>query len=125
VDPVNTTTLPLSSKARKEIPLVEGVLRYFPAALAGVARVSRIGNAKHNGPDAPLRHARGVSMDHADALVRHLLDLEEDLGLGKGCDEKGVPQVAYIAWRALALAQEWYEKEHGCPLAPNAVVVRE
>jgi hypothetical protein len=37
-----------------------------------------------------------------------------------GYDEDGMPQVAYIAWRALALAQEWMEKHAGVPLAPGA-----
>jgi hypothetical protein len=111
-------TLPTHSDARKYVPLLRGVLRYFPAALAGVARVSCAGNAKHN-PElhaaGELRHSRGKSSDHADCIVRHLIDLGDD-----AYDENGVPQVDYIAWRALALAQEWHEA-HGAPVAPAAV----
>jgi hypothetical protein len=113
------TTLPQDSEARKRVPLYSGVLRYFPAALAAAATVSRVGNDKHN-PGQPLHHARGKSMDHGDCILRHLMDLDEDFGHGKGYDDHGMPQVGYIVWRALALAQEWLEKNEGKPLAPGA-----
>lgn len=115
---MSDTTLPQDSKDRKNYPLYEGVLKYFPSALSSVARVSKIGNDKHN-PGEPLHHARGKSSDHADCIIRHLIDLTEDYGKGAGRDETGVPQVAYIAWRALALAQEWLERD-GAPKAPGA-----
>lgn len=114
-----STTLPQSSKERKDYPLYSGFFKYFPAACAGVAHVSKIGNDKHN-PGQPLHHARGKSNDHVDCIARHILDMEEDFGKGVGRDENGVPQVDYIAWRALALAQEWHEKHEGKPLAPGA-----
>jgi hypothetical protein len=115
------TTLPLKSSDRKKIPMHRGLLRYFPAALAEVAQIAQRGNDKHGEPgDTELRHWRGRSADHADCIIRHLMDLEEDYGQGVGYDEDGVPQVAYIAWRALALAQEWLEDVEGMPLAPAA-----
>ena len=113
------TTLPQGSSERKEIPLYSGGLKYFPAAWAGLARVSKIGNDKHN-PGEPLHHARGKSMDHEDCIMRHLADLLEDFGKGVGRDENGIPQVDYIFWRAGALAQQWHEKHDGAPLAPGA-----
>lgn len=113
------TTLPQSSEERKELPLYRGVVRYFPAALAAAAQVSKIGNEKYN-PGEEMHHARGKSIDHADCILRHLIDMEESYGKGKGYDESGVPQVGYIAWRALALAQEWLEKNEQKPLAPGA-----
>jgi len=122
VSDVRKTTLPTDSKARKGIPLYSGPLKYFPAALAGVARICQVGNDKHNGPGTPLRHSRGLSMDHEDCIVRHLLDLLENHGAGPGRDESGVPQAYYIAWRALALAQRWAEENDGAPLAPGATV---
>jgi len=108
-------TLPDSSEARKEIPLYSGLLAYFPAALAAVARVSKVGNDKHN-PGQPLHHARGKSTDHKDCLLRHLMDASE----GTGRDKNGLPEVAFVAWRALALCQEWLEEHDGAPLAPAA-----
>jgi hypothetical protein len=109
------TTLGDDSAERKEVPLFRGVMRYFPAALAEVARVSKLGNDKHR-PGKPMGHSRGVSSDHADCIMRHLMDLSEN----DGRDENGVAQVAYIAWRALALAQEWLEEQCGYPAAPAA-----
>lgn len=109
------TTLPNDSKERKNIPLYSGPLKYFPAALVGVAKVCKIGNDKHN-PGKPLQHSREKSSDHEDCIVRHLIDLLEN----GGRDENGIPQVDYIAWRALALAQVWHEKNDGAPIAPAA-----
>lgn len=104
--------LPTESKARKAIPLARGVLDYFPAALAAVARVSQAGNDKHN-PGEPMHHARGKSMDHADCIARHLLER------GSVDAEDGLPHSAKLAWRALALLQEELEAA-GAPLARGA-----
>lgn len=109
------TTLPEDSAERKEVPVFRGIVRYFPAALAAAARVSKVGNDKHN-PGEEMHHARGKSNDHADCIVRHLIDLAER----GGYDEQGLPQVGYIVWRAMALAQEWLEENEGAPLAPAA-----
>ena len=118
-DEIIRTTLPQASGLRKGFPMYEGLLKYFPRALAEVAHVSKIGNDKHN-PGQALHHARGKSSDHADCIMRHLVDMSENYGQGVGRDEQGVPQVAYIAWRALALAQEWFEYNDGAPRAPGA-----
>ena len=89
--------LPTDAKARKAVPIATGVLDYFPDALAAVAEVSRIGNAQHN-PGEPLHWSRGLSMDHADCLLRHLID--------RGTlDTDGARHSAKVAWRALALLQ--------------------
>lgn len=117
----HNTSLPEDSASRKEFPLFSGLLKYFPSALAFVSKVSKVGNDKHN-PGQPLHHARGKSNDHADCILRHLVDMNEDYGKGIGLDENGVPQVAMIAWRALALAQEWLEQHGYAPLAPGAKV---
>jgi hypothetical protein len=106
------TTLPADSKARKGIPLARGLLDYFPAALAAVAEVSRAGNDKHN-PGEEMYHARGKSMDHADCILRHLVDR------GALDPEDGLRHSAKVAWRALALLQEELEAA-GAPLARGA-----
>ncbi len=116
-------TLPTDSNERKMYPLLSGVLRYFPAALAGVARTSKLGNDKHN-PGQPLHHARGKSMDHGDCIVRHLMDVG-DLVAARNRGESVTNQqildeVNQMAWRALAYSQELHEKL-GAPLAPGAV----
>ncbi|KOR44988.1 hypothetical protein ADT27_13400 [Xanthomonas oryzae] len=104
--------LPTDSAARKGIPLAEGMLFYFPAALAEVAKLSKAGNDKHS-PGQPLHHARGKSADHADCIIRHLIDS------GTIDPEDGIRHSAKVAWRALALLQEELERA-GAPLARNA-----
>jgi hypothetical protein len=104
--------LPTASEERKARPLVSGCLDYFPAALAAVAHLSKIGNDQHN-PGQPMHHARGKSKDHADCIARHLVD--------RGTiDTDGVRHSAKVAWRALALLQEELELEEGAPLPRGA-----
>lgn len=107
------SALPTGSEARKGVPLARGVLDYFPAALAEVARVSKAGNDKHN-PGQDMHHARGKSTDHADCLLRHLVDR------GKIDVETGQRHSAEVAWRALALLQQELEDEGLAPLPRGA-----
>jgi len=117
------TTLPVDSNERKEYPLFRGVLRYFPAALAGIARISKLGNDKHN-PGEEMHHARGKSADQGDCIMRHLTDVEDLLAaMDRGDKEITAAdilnEVNQMAWRALAFSQELHEK-FGAPLAPGA-----
>lgn len=99
------------SATRKTFPMAAGLLDYFPDALAEVAKVSFLGNQKHN-PGEPMHHARGKSMDHADCIVRHLV--------GRGGFDGELRESAALAWRALALLQEELEAEFGLPLPRGA-----
>lgn len=88
---------------RKNTPIVSGVLDYFPLALLEIAKVSKVGNDQHN-PGQPLHWEKGKSTDHADSLVRHLLE--------RGTlDVDGMRHSAKVAWRALALLQTELENE--------------
>lgn len=98
---------------RKSAPLARGCLDYFPAALAAVAHVSKVGNDKHN-PGEEMHHARGKSMDHADCAIRHLADR------GTVDPETGLRHSALAAWRALANLQEELEREGLAPMARGA-----
>ncbi len=104
--------LPTGSQERKDLPVASGVIDYFPAALAEIAKVSKAGNDKHN-PGEPLHWARGKSMDQADALMRHFLER------GGVDSETGLRHSAEMAWRALALLQLELE-EAGTPMARGA-----
>jgi hypothetical protein len=106
--------MPLDSAERKNTPLVTGVLDYFPAALAAVARLSKFGNDKHN-PGEPLNWARGKSMDHADCIGRHLVDR------GIIDPETKMSHTVEIAWRALAMLQ-LEEEANGAPLSRGSTV---
>lgn len=86
---------------------------YFPNALAEIARVSKAGNDQHN-PGQPLHWSRGKSSDHADCILRHLIDA------GTVDSKDGMRHTAKVAWRALALLQEELEREQGLPLPRNA-----
>lgn len=119
------TTLPSDSQERKGIPLLSGCFRYIPAALAGMARWSKIGNDKHN-PGEPLHHARGKSGDHGECVLRHLMDMQDILA----AMERDGPNEQYVRallneadalfWRSGMLSQELHEKYDGAPLAPGA-----
>lgn len=105
-------SLPAGSEERKNLPMARGLLDYFPAALAEVARVSLYGNEKHN-PGEELHHSRGKSTDHADCIIRHLVD--------RGTrDADGQRHTALVAWRALALLQQELEDEGLAPLPRGA-----
>jgi hypothetical protein len=106
--------LPTDAKARKALPITTGVLDYFPDALAAVAEVSVIGNNQHN-PGQPLHWAKEKSTDHADCIIRHLME--------RGTrDADGARHSAKLAWRALALLQIEIEREAGIkwqPIGPS------
>ena len=93
--------------------MARGCLDYFPAALAAVAELSRVGNDKHN-PGEEMHHARGKSSDHADCIVRHLMDR------GTLDPEDGIRHSVKVAWRALALLQEELGQCASAPLARGA-----
>ena len=100
-------SLPTDAKERKDMPIARGVLDYFPDAVAAVAHVSKVGNDQHN-PGQPMHWARGKSGDHADCIVRHLIER------GK-IDTDGLRHTAKAAWRALALLQTEIEEAAAKP----------
>lgn len=89
--------LTTDSAERKNIPLATGCFDYFPDALCAVASLSKAGNDKHN-PGQPLHWAREKSNDHADTILRHMVE--------RGTiDTDGHRHSAKVAWRALAQLQ--------------------
>lgn len=117
-------TLPTDSAERKNYPMLSGCLKYFPAALAGVAKTSKLGNDKHN-PGQAMHHARGKSVDHGDCIIRHLTDTEDLIAAHARGNKDVTPdmillEASQLAWRALSYAQELHEK-FGAPLAPGAI----
>lgn len=95
------STLPTDAQERKNIPMARGLLDYFPNALAAVAEVSRVANEQHN-KGQPMHWARGKSNDHADCIIRHLIDRGTK-------DTDGLLHSAKTAWRALAILEEELE----------------
>lgn len=91
--------LPTDASERKKIPMYQGLITYFPDALAAVARVSYEGSVQHH-PDRPIHWDREKSGDDKDALVRHLVEGDW----------------AKVAWRALAALQKEVELDQGVPI---------
>ena len=82
---------------RKDIPLARGLLDFFPDACMAVAELSLRATQQHH-PDKEMHWDRTKSMDHADALLRHMVD--------RGAyDDDGQRHSAKVAWRALAMLQ--------------------
>jgi len=87
----------LSKQERKDRPMYEGLLKYFPDALAYVAYVSKVGNDQHN-PGQPLHWAKEKSTDHGDCIIRHQVDAGT-------MDDDNVLHSGKVAWRSLAQLQ--------------------
>lgn len=105
-------SLPDDPAERNKFLMADGLLDYFPNALAYVSLVSKVGNDQHN-PGQPMHHARGKSTDHRNKILRHLIDTG-------GLDDKGIRHSGYVAWRALANLQEELEAQEGAPLPRGA-----
>lgn len=105
--PVIQNSLPEDDAIRNEFPMFDGLLAYFPNALAYVASVSKIGNDQHN-PGQPMHWDRSKSRDHENKIMRHLAD-------AGGLDPRGVRHTGRAAWRILALLQEEIERDEGLP----------
>lgn len=92
-----------TSAERKAMPIDAGCIRYFPDALAAIARVSAKGNEKHN-PGEPLHWSRDKSNDHAECVTRHRLTPD-------AIDpESNETHRAHAAWRLMADLQIAEEK---------------
>ena len=95
--------IPTDKTERKNAPIARGVLDYFPDAMFAVAHLSKVANEQHN-PGEPMHWAKEKSTDHADCIVRHLVE--------RGTlDNDGIRHSAKVAWRALALLQAEIEAE--------------
>lgn len=93
-------------ESRKNFPLYTGFVKYFPDAINAAAHVSFVGNQQHN-PGEPLHWAKDKSVDHEDALMRHM----KDRAAGRVFDDDGERISAKILWRAAALCQIEIEKD--------------
>jgi hypothetical protein len=100
-------SLPDDAQARLQFPMADGLLDYFPNALAEVSKLSFVATQQHH-PDQPMHWDRSKSTDHRNKIMRHLVDT------GK-LDDKGMRHSAMVAWRALALLQEELERDLGLP----------
>ena len=92
---------------RKSTPIFDGVLAYFPDAIAEVANCSRVANEQHNAGQ-PMHWNKSASADELGSLTRHLVDIAR----GEEMDDDGILHRAKIAWRALASLQRYLDGEY-------------
>lgn len=102
-------SLPTDTQARTAFPMATGFLDYFPNAVAEVAKLGAAATRQHH-PDEEMHWDRNKSTEHADKILRHLVDR------GK-LDADGERHSAKVAWRALALLQEELESDLGLPIS--------
>ena len=100
VDPYDDLTaipfkLPANAAERKAIPIYTGFIKYFPRAIAAVAKVSLEGGIQHGQTAETLHWDRSKSGDELDAMMRHIVDKDW----------------AQVAWRAMANLEKRLEKE--------------
>lgn len=94
----------MSDSERKNTPIYDGALAYFPNALTLVAINSMEGQMQH-APNEPLQWHRGKSQDELGSLSRHILDYA--IAEKKGDREEMLKATRAIAWRALAHAERF------------------
>ena len=100
--------IPQDDTIRKAAPMYKGLLGYFPGALFEIAAHSLECNLKHNPGDInPPHWDRNKSQDHEDCIIRHLIDA----GSKTDPSDNRRYHLRAIAWRALALLQEYCEGE--------------
>jgi hypothetical protein len=104
---------------RKATPICTGMLDYFPRAAAYVARISVLGNDKHN-PGEPLHWAKGKSTDQPDCIVRHVIER------GTFDPDDGALHDGKLAWRALANLETELEKREadGTPAWDEEIIAK-
>tara|TARA_R110000787_G_scaffold579_7_gene2098 strand:+ start:2744 stop:3112 length:369 start_codon:yes stop_codon:yes gene_type:complete len=85
--------LPTDAQERKAIPVYTGFIKYFPRAIAAVAKISLTGGIQHGQCAETLNWDRSKSGDELDAMSRHVLDGEWD----------------QVAWRAMANLEKYEE----------------
>lgn len=88
-------TLPTNAEERKAIPIYTGFVKYFPDAMAAVAKISLKGGIQHGQTPETLHWDRSKSGDELDAMMRHVIDGDW----------------AQVAWRAMANLQKKIEEE--------------
>lgn len=107
------SVIPDDQESRADYPLADGFLFYFPDAIAWASKCSAAGNKQHNN-GGKLHWDMSKSNDHANKIMRHLLDVGTD-------DNDEIPHSVKVFWRAGALAQEDLMRRKGAKMPRNAV----
>lgn len=98
-------SLPTDDAERKNVPIYDGFIVYFPAAIVEIAKHSFESNEQHN-PGTPVHWDRSKSTNQLGSLARHLVDTARP---NQSLDAQ-IKEARAIAWRALAHLQVLCEK---------------
>lgn len=109
-DPKRQVSLPEDVETRREMPMFDGFIAYFPNAMAEVARLSWKATQQHH-PEEGMHWDRTKSLDHLNKIGRHMVDA------GK-FDNYGERHSTMLAWRAMANLQEELERDLKLPPSP-------
>lgn len=101
---------------RKQIPVYNGFIKYFPLAILEVARLSYVANQQHN-PGTDVHWDRSKSGDELDAMCRHLVDNALDIEV----DSDEMYHLTKVAWRAMAKLQKFLEEKRAVQSAEKVV----
>jgi len=85
------------SATRKQIPMFDGLIGYFPNACAYVSHVSLRANEQHN-PGQPMHWAFDKSIGTGNEIIKHLAEQGTT-------DTDGLLHTGKAAWRALELLE--------------------
>lgn len=96
----------MTDAERKQIPVYDGFIRYFPNAIVAVAQNSMKGNEQHN-PGKPLFWDRTKSKDEAGSGARHLID--QAIYENEADIEGQIEAAKAKAWRAMANLEKLLE----------------
>jgi hypothetical protein len=94
---------PRSSEERKQYPIAEGVMEYFPLTIIALSKVSYLGSQKHN-PGQPTHLDRSKSTDDASAMFRHYFER------GTKDPEDDQPNCVKMAWRSMLICEKELEE---------------
>jgi len=94
----------MTPEQKKERPVYNGVLKYFPDAILEVAYVSYIANQQHN-PGTEMHWDKTKSIGTGDEIIRHLMSKDK-------FDTDGTRHLAKVVWRSLELLQRQLDKEN-------------
>ena len=111
--------LPTDDKARKNLPLFQQLVRYFPKTLREVTKVSVVNNVRYNPEREPadINWNRGKSPDQFGSAFRHMLERTVDGKIYDYVDPEvakrtGIERIYVLAqavWRLSAACEEEIE----------------
>ena len=100
--------LPTEDAERKQIRMYTCFVKYFPLAMAEVAKLSKIANEQHN-PGATPHWDMSKSKEELDSMMNHIVDIA--CGVEVDVADRQLHRTK-IAWRAMANLERYLRNIH-------------